>query len=297
MTEGRDDGPIHAALLDERLVHALVAEQFPAWAGLPIRRLERGGNDHRMFRLGEDLVVRLPSADDYVPQVAKEQAWLPRLRPQVPLPIPEVRGAGVASALFPAPWSVYDWIDGTPLAATRPDDPVAFAADLASFLVTLRAADATDGPAPGLHSAFRGGPVTHWDAEMHDILDRVHGRERDMAAGLWRDAVAAEWTAPPVWVHGDVSVNNLLLHDGRLSAVIDFGCSAVGDPACDTVIVWTHLSGPARSVFRRELDLDDATWARGRGWAVWKALIMITNQPPEQRALARHVLDELAAGV
>ncbi|RWZ52897.1 aminoglycoside phosphotransferase [Labedella phragmitis] len=220
MTEGPNDRRIDAALLDERLVRALVAEQFPEWAGLPIRRLERGGNDHRMFRLGHELVVRLPSADDYVPQVAKEQAWLPRLRSQVPLPIPEVRGAGAASAHFPAPWSVYDWIDGTPLAATRPDDPVVFAADLASFLVTLRVAETTDGPIPGLHSAFRGGPVTHWDAEMHDILD-----------------------------------------------------------------------------LRRELDLDDATWARGRGWAVWKALIMITNEPTEQRALARHVLDELAAGV
>lgn len=288
---------IHASRIDAALARSLVAEQFPEWSALPLRPVPHSGNDHRMFRLGDELSVRLPSAPGYVPQVAKEQEWLPRLAPLVPLPIPVLRGIGRPSDAFPAPWSVYGWLAGEPAAVAGVDDPERFAADLAGFLVALRGTDATDGPTPGLHSAFRGGPVSHWDDEMADIVDRVFGRERDRARGIWRDALDAPFTGPPVWVHGDVSVNNLLMREGRLDAVVDFGCSAVGDPACDTVIIWTFLRGAARDIFRREYAVDDATWARGRGWALWKALIMITNKPPGQSAFARRVLDELFAGV
>jgi aminoglycoside phosphotransferase (APT) family kinase protein len=288
---------ISAERIDERLVHTLLREQFPAWAALPLRAVARGGNDHRMFRLGDELVVRLPSAPGYVPQVTKEQQWLPRLAPYVPLPIPEVRGAGRASEAFPAPWSVYGWIDGSPLGDAVVDDPVRLAADLATFQRALRESPPAGAPRAGVHSAYRGGPLSHWDDEVGNILGRLDGAERKRAAAIWRDALAARFDAPAVWVHGDVSVNNLLVDAGRLSAVLDFGCAAVGDPACDTTPVWTWLSGAARATYRRELALDEATWARGRGWAVWKALIMITNEPAAQRALARHVLDELFAGV
>jgi aminoglycoside phosphotransferase (APT) family kinase protein len=130
---------------------------------------------------------------------------------------------------------------------------------------------------------------------MRDLLRRVQGRERDRAAGLWRDALAAPFDGPPQWFHGDVSTNNLLLRDGRLVAVLDFGCAGVGDPACDTVLLWTRLHGPAREAYREGLGLDDATWARGRGWALWKALILLTNTPPGQAELGRHVLDQLVA--
>jgi aminoglycoside phosphotransferase (APT) family kinase protein len=283
--------------IDADLVRALLADQHPQWQHLPLRPVGHGGNDHRLLRLGDDLCVRLPRSPRAVPQVAKEQRWLPRLAPHLPLPVPDVRGVGRPSPRFPAPWSVYDWLPGAPATHAPVDDPVRFAADLARFLVALRGVDPTDGPGPGAHSAFRGAPLAHGDAEVGAILHRVHGRERDRAAGIWRDALDAQFTGPPVWFHGDVSAGNLLVRDGALSAVIDFGCSAVGDPACDTVVVWTRLSGRARDVFRRELDVDDATWARGRGWAVWKALTMITNTPPGQAELARHVLDELLAGV
>ncbi|MCP2636597.1 aminoglycoside phosphotransferase family protein [Microbacterium sp. HD4P20] len=289
---------IDANQIDVALVQALVGEQFPQWSALPVRPVERGGNDHRMFRLGDELLVRLPAAPGYVPQVEKEQRWLPRLASSVPLRIPEVCGAGKTSELFGAPWSVYGWLDGQPASVSPIDDPVRLAGDVAEFLVALRQAPVTtDAPAPGLHSAFRGGPLKHWDDEMGDIIHRVHGRERDVAAGIWRDALDAEFTGPPVWFHGDVSVNNLLLTEGRLSAVIDFGCSATGDPACDTVMLWTLFTGRAREQFRRTLDVDKATWARGRGWALWKSLIMITNKPPGQAEFARRVLNELIAGV
>lgn len=287
---------VDAARIDAALVADLIRDQFPEWAHLPLRPVRNGGNDHRMFRLGEELVVRLPSAPGYVPQVGKEQEWLPRLGPALPLPIPALHGIGAATDRFPAPWSVYGWIDGRPLSVEAPQDERELAVSLARFLRALRAADADSAPAPGPHSAFRGGPLQHYDDEMQALLDRVHGAERDLAAGLWRDALAATFTGRPVWFHGDVAAGNLLVRNGELAAVIDFGCAGAGDPSCDTVIVWTRFQGRARAAFTAEMGVDEDTWARGRGWAVWKALIMLTNEPPQQRSLARHVLDELAAG-
>lgn len=287
---------VDAARIDERLVRRLLAEQFPRWADLPLRRVVDGGNDHRIFRLGDELSVRLPSAAGYVPQVEKEQTWLPRLAPQLPLPIPDVRGAGRASAYFPAPWSVYGWIAGRRPRRGEIRDDDRFATDLAEFLVALRTADTAGAPGPGLHSAYRGGPPEHWDLEMRDLVHRVSGRERDLAVGLWRDALDAAFTGVAVWVHGDTAIANLLVQQTpRLSAVLDFGCSAVGDPACDTVIRWTQFQGAARRAYVRDLHVDDATWARGRGWALWKGLIMLANKPPGQAEFARHVLDELFA--
>lgn len=294
---GIDPDRIAADRIDEALVRELVAAQFPQWRDLPVRPVALSGNDHRIFRLGEHLSVRLPSAPGYVPQVRKEQTWLPRLAPHLPLPIPAVEGIGEPSNLFPAPWSVYRWTAGEPASVAPPADWARFAADVAAFLLRLRTVDATDGPAPGLHSAFRGGPLEHWDDEMRDIVHRVRGRERDLAAGIWRDALDAPFPGPPVWFHGDVSLNNLLVQEGELAAVLDFGCSAVGDPACDTVLRWTSHHAEARERFRTDYAVDEATWARGRGWALWKALIMITNKPPGQAEFARHVLDQLFADV
>lgn len=291
-----DPARVDAALIDKTLIRRLLAEQFPEWASLPISPVTDGGKDHRMFRLGDRLSVRLPSAPGYVPQVEKEQTWLPRLAPVLPLPVPTVRGTGRPSAAFPAPWSIYGWIDGIPSSLIDIRRDATFAGDLAGFLVALRAADTAGAPAPGPHSAYRGVPLEHWDGEVGDILDRLSGPERDLAAGLWRDALAAEFAGPAVWLHGDVAVGNLLVRDGVLCAVVDFGCSAVGDPACDTVMRWTQFDSGARDVFTAELHLDDATWARGRGWALWKALIMIDHEPPAQRRLARHVLDQLFDG-
>jgi aminoglycoside phosphotransferase (APT) family kinase protein len=285
---------IHAEAITEQLVQRLLSEQFPQWAGLRVRPLLAGGNDHRVFRLGDSLCVRLPSASGYVPQVRKEQVWLARLAAQVPLPIPHVHGRGEPSSAFPAPWSVYGWIEGRAVTSGEVQTDERFASDLAEFLVALRSVDTTGAPGPGQHSAFRGGPLQHWDDEVRDLVRRVSGRERDLAAGIWRDAVDAAFDDPPVWVHGDTAVANLLVgEDRRLSAVVDFGCAAVGDPACDTVMRWTQFRGAARRRFVRTLRVDDATWARGRGWALWKGLIMMTNKPPGQAQFARQVLHEL----
>ena len=241
-------------VVDEALVRRLLVEQFPHWADLPLRRVVDGGNDHRMFRLGDQLSVRVPSAPGYVPQVEKEQRWLPRLAPQLPLPVPEVRGAGRASDLFPAPWSVYGWIEGRRPRheEIRADDR--FATELAQFLVRLRAADVAGAPGPGLHSGYRGGSLEQWDAEMADLVLRLSGSERQSAVAMWRAAREAAFVSTDGWVHGDVAIANLLVEgSARLSAVLDFGCSAVGDPACDTVMRWTQFRGTARRAYVREL--------------------------------------------
>ena len=285
--------PIAAERIDESLVRALLREQFPPWAELPLRRVEPGGNDHRIFRLGDDRSVRLPSAPGYVPQVRKEQVWLPRLAGGVPLPIPEVLGAGRRTAIFPAPWSIYGWMEGEPASRGGVADWAEFASDLAHFLVGLRTADPTGGPPPGLHSAFRGGPISHWDDEVRELMPRVEGRERDLADGIWRDALAATFTGPSIWFHGDVSLHNLLLRHGtarRRHRLRLLGCRR------SRVRHRVPLDGSQRAArvqFAKDYPADEGTWARGRGWALWKGLIMLSNEPPEQARFARQVLDLL----
>jgi len=276
--------------VDKRLVRRLVARQYPEWAGLPVAAVVPGGHDNRTFRLGDELSVRLPSGEAYALQVPKEQRWLPRLAPQLPLAIPEPVAKGAPGEGYPYEWSVYRWLDGEPASAETIADPVALAVELAGFLRALGAADATGGPAPGPHNFHRGAPVAFYEAETLRAADALNDSiPREAVLSVWADAVAAEWRGEPVWFHGDVAEGNLLLRDGRLAAVIDFGSCGVGDPACDVVIAWTLLRGEAREAFRSELGVDDAMWARGRGWALWKALISFDDPA------ARATLEELLA--
>nr|WP_201749191.1 aminoglycoside phosphotransferase family protein [Micromonospora acroterricola] len=285
-----------AARIDVALVRRLVAEQFPHWAELPVRAVEVGGWDNRTFHLGDTMTVRLPSGEGYALQVAKEQRWLPVLGARLPLEVPTPLAHGRAGAGYPYPWSVYRWIDGQTARPERIDDLPRFAADLAAFLCALRSVDATGGPAAGRHSAWRGAPLSTYDAETRAAIETHRDRlPADAVTGIWQAALDATWSGPSVWFHGDVAYGNLLVRDGRLAAVIDFGCCGVGDPACDTVIAWTLLHGASRAAFRDVLDVDAATWARGRGWALWKALITLDDPEPARAAEARHVLGQLLA--
>jgi aminoglycoside phosphotransferase (APT) family kinase protein len=285
--------------IDAGLARRLVDRQFPQWSGLPIAPVDLDGWDNRSFRLGDDLTVRLPSGDWYAEQVDKEQRWLPVLAPQLPLPIPEPVARGAPGAGFPYSWSVYRWLAGEPAVAARVDDLRAFATALARFLVALRAADATDGPPPGRHNFFRGGPLATYEAEALEALDALSDEvPRAEIEPVWADAMRTTWDRDPVWLHGDVAAGNLLVRDGRLSAVIDFGSSGVGDPACDCVIAWTFLSGASRDRFRAALGVDAATWSRGRGWALWKALITLVGhleRGAPEAALARRDIERVLA--
>ena len=284
--------------IDATLVSRLIAAQFPQWADLSVEPVETSGWDNRTFRLGETMSVRLPSAEGYAAQVEKEQTWLPKLAPLLPLPIPTPLALGRPAEGYPWPWSVYRWLEGENATLKRIDDPPTFAITLAHFLVTLQGMDTAGGPLPGPHNFFRGGPLSVYDAETRNALVALKGKmDTGAATEVWEEALSATWHGSPVWIHGDVAAGNLLVKEGRLSAVIDFGCSGVGDPACDLVIAWTLLSGKSRSAFRGALPVDRATWARGRGWALWKALITLvehqTTNPLEAEA-RRVVADVLA---
>lgn len=273
--------------INASLVRRLVAAQFPHWAHLAVTPVAHGGWDNRTFHLGEAMSVRLPSRSAYAAQVQKEQRWLPRLAPRLPLPTPEPLAVGRPGEDYPHPWSVLRWLPGEAASRAAIADPAGVARDVADFLVALQAIDAADGPAAGPHSFFRGGPLSTYDAETRAAVAAL-GRSIDARAALavWDEALASAWTGPPVWVHGDVAAGNLLVEDGRLSAVIDFGCCAVGDPACDLAIAWTFFEGEARRAFRAALPLDAGTWARGRGWTLWKALILLAGGPPDHAETA-----------
>lgn len=220
------------------------------------------------------MTVRLPSAAAYSLQVEKEHRWLPKLAPLLPLPIPAPLAMGVPAEGYPWHWSIYGWIEGETAKRERIADLPQFAADLAGFLTALKRVDPTGGPVAGAHNFYRGGPLTIYDGEARQAIEALRGRIDMLAVGaVWEAALAAAWQGPPVWFHGDVAWGNLLVDDGRLSAVIDFGTSGVGDPSCDLAITWTLFEGRSREVFRAAIAVDDATWARGRGWALWKALI------------------------
>lgn len=300
-------------VIDAALVRRLVDTQFPQWRDLPIVPVEHDGWDNRTFRLGDDLSVRLPSATGYTVQVAKEQEWLPRLAPQLPLPIPQPVAAGVPGEGYPFPWSVYRWLPGRALVLALAGgagdgegagdgrdgreevDAVVLARDLGAFLVALRQADAAAGPEPGPLTALRGAPPGVYGDEAVAAIALL-GDDAPRARALWDRAIVSRWEAAPVWFHGDVAEGNLLVDAGRLSAVIDFGTAGVGDPACDLVPAWTLFDEPARAAFRAAAGLDDGTWDRARGWALWKAAITLRDRPddPGSRTTLRRLLADPA---
>lgn len=266
---------IEQPLIDTALVRRLIEQQFPQWSTLPVKPVELGGWDNRTFHLGDRMTVRLPSATHYADQVAKEQHWLPILAPQLPLAIPLPLAMGRPAKSYPWPWSVYEWREGETARIERIADLTEFALTLAGFLDALQRVDATGGPLPGPHNFHRGGTLHVYDTETRRALLALDGRiDVKAATEVWEAGLSTSWCGPPVWFHGDVAYGNLLVEDGSLSAVIDFGTSGIGDPACDLAITWHLFEGESREAFRKARPLDKGTWARGRGWTLWKALIV-----------------------
>jgi aminoglycoside phosphotransferase (APT) family kinase protein len=273
--------------IDAALVRRLVRSQFPEWGDLPIVPVEVDGSDNRTFHLGDDMSVRLPTAAGYAPSVEKEQRFLPFLAPHLPLPVPVPLAKGVPGEGYPYHWSVNRWLRGETATIERIRDLNAFAASLADFLTALQGVDAGAGPLAGAHSFFRGGALATYDDETRRSIANLTGRiDGNRAAAVWEAALSTTWSRGPAWFHGDVAAGNLLVEDGRLVAVIDFGTCGVGDPACDLVIAWTLFSGPSRETFRAALPLDADTWARARGWALWKALITLATKLDSEPAAA-----------
>lgn len=261
---------------DAALVRRLLAAQFPQWAGLPVVPVPSAGTDNALYRLGDDLAVRLPRIHWAVGQAAKEDVWLPRLAPALPLAVPTVLAHGQPGEGYPYPWAVYRWLGGANTAQSPPEDMVAAAVELARFLRVLQRIDTNGGPRAADHG-LRGAPLAGRNAATRQAIAALDGAIDTVAAtAIWEDALrAAEWDRPPVWFHGDLLPGNLLVAGGWLSAVIDWNGLGVGDPACDLVIAWALFAGDSRAAFRAALGVDDAMWARGRGHALSQALIFI----------------------
>jgi aminoglycoside phosphotransferase (APT) family kinase protein len=281
----------HELHTDAALVQRLLEGQFPEWATLAIERLATSGTVNALYRLGDDLVVRLPRTDWGIGAVERELRWLPRLAPLLPVEIPVPLAKGSPAEGYPWEWGIYPWLDGEHPAAG--DD--ALARDLACFVRALHGLDPTGGPPAG-----RGASLTRWDEPTRGALVELEGKiDTDAAAAVWDEALRTPgWSRPPVWIHGDLMPANLLVREGRLTGVIDWGGFGVGDPAVDLMPAWNLLGAAGRDVFRGELGLDDETWARGRGWALWTGLLALpyyeeTN--PELAENARYRIGEVLA--
>ena len=272
---------------DASLVRRLVAGQFPEWADLPIEPVLLGGTDNALYRLGDDLVVRLPRHERTVGTLEMERRWLPRLAPLLPLAVPAPVAEGVPADGYPWTWSIYEWLDGENATRERTADLGEAAIDLAAFVRALRRIDPTGGPPPSRHNAFRGVPLaTRDESTRASIAALASTIDTAAATDAWEAALRApEWVRSPVWIHGDLDARNLLAREGRLTAVIDWGCLGVGDPACDVAVAWKMLDADARDIFRTALSVDDATWTRGRGWVLSQALNALSYYTLETNAV------------
>ncbi len=250
---------------DEALVQELLADQFPEWAALPIRRLPSDGTDNALYRLGDDLVVRLPLIQWAVEQVEKEHTWLPKIAPLLPLAVPEPLVMGQPGHGYPWHWSVYRWIDGENAHPDRISDARQAANDLGGFVAALHALDL-----PGAPVSRRGVPLVTKDEATRWAINAVrHDFDADALTAVWEEAIATPpWDGRPMWVHADLTDGNILVRGGRLHAVIDFSMLGLGEPANDMDAAWDQFSGESREAFRTALGIDGATWARGRGWAI-----------------------------
>ena len=295
-------GKMHADEVDTSvsLVARLLATQFPQWADLPLAPVPSAGTDNALYRLGGDMVIRLPRIHWAVGQVEKEQRWLPRLAPFLPLAIPVPLVMGEPGEGYPWHWSVYRWLEGENATIERLADLRQAVTVLAQFIAALQRADATGGPPPGPDNSFRGEPLARRDTRTREAIAALQGTlDADAVTAVWEAALRAPaWHGPPVWIHGDLQSGNLLAVQGRLNAIIDFGCLGVGDPACDLIVAWSLLSAVTRDAFRAALSVDDATWARGRGWALSTALIALPyyqDTNPEIVAGSRRKIAEVLA--
>ncbi|MGM9451962.1 aminoglycoside phosphotransferase family protein [Legionella bozemanae] len=279
--------------IDVFLVQRLIAMQFPEWASLEIKPVELSGWDNKTFHLGEHMTVRLPSHADYSSQVETEQYWLPKLAPQLPLAIAMPIAMGKPGLGYPLHWSIYKWIEGNTASIKRIKNLPQFAVALAEFLNALQQCDPTGGPLAGEHNFYRGGALATYDTETREAIASLDDKTyAEVTTEIWNLALSSTWQSPPVWVHGDIAIGNLLVNKNQLSAVIDFGQLCIGDPACDLAIAWTLFTRESRDAFRATLKLDSATWARGRGWTLWKALCWAF---PGEKRVDWRVVDEVIA--
>ena len=282
--------------IDAELVRRLVAAQFPWLTNLPIRELQATGTVNAIYRLGDHLYARLPRVQDWAQDLDKEWQWLPRLAPHLSLQTPEPVAHGHPESSYPFAWAIYRWIDGQPYADALVDDEREAARELAQFVVELRRIDPVGAPRGGRRPLRELDAVTR--AAIQSARDAI---DSEAATAAWERALQAPaWNGTAVWIHTDLLRSNVLVRDGRLCAVIDFGGAGVGDPAADVIPAWSVFGHTGRGVFRDTLDVDDGTWDRARGFALHQAALIIpyygeTN--PGFIAPAKRTVEEVLADI
>lgn len=297
----RTSGDVHRPAIDTALVRRLVDAQFPQWAGLPLRRHDpAASSDHAIYRLGSEFSVRMPRHPGASQQAPKVATWLPRLAGHLPLAIPEPVAVGEPDFGFPWPWAVLRWLPGEVATVEALADSTDAALMLAEFLTALNGFVAPDLPDDD---------VTNDLITERPLVDRDHDTRAAIAqvtdvfpaaamTRLWDAALGApKWGRPPVWFHGDFHIGNLLTVDRELSAVIDFSALGIGDPACDLDVAFTLMSSRTRATFRAALGVDDATWLRGRGWALTGGLNAYTSYAASNPRVAAATTREITAAL
>lgn len=251
---------------DADLVRRLLAAQFPKWADLPIERFPSGGTVNAIYRLGDDMCVRLPLTEAWAWHLETEAKWLPRLGPHVPVDVPDVLARGIPADGYPFAWSVFRWLDGETWTLDGLRDEREAAGDLASFITALHQIDTVGGQRPRRASKI---PLPAYDEWIRGCIEGARDMvDFDAMTAAWELALQApDFDGAPVWVHSDLLPGNVLVSGGRMSAVIDWGSAHVGDPARDMTAAWTLFTRVGRDLLRSMLNVDDATWVRARGWA------------------------------
>ena len=281
------------------LARKVIAEQFPEYIHLDVWEVAKQGHDNRSYRLGDKMLIRMPTAESYALNVSKEQELLPKLAKCLSVCIPVPIRMGSPSQIYPYPFSIYKWLPGQSINLLNltlgEKEDLAF--DLAKFLKELWVIRDISGGGPGQHNWWRGDHVSIYDKSVRQQIAKLSGIiDGARAIALWKQACATKWNKPLVWVHGDFAVGNMLFCNGRLSAIIDFGGVAIGDPACDLVIAWVYLFGKSREIFMQELEIDCGTWLRARAWALWKAtfeLCQIADKNCSEAFAQRSIIDEV----
>lgn len=280
--------------INTEMVRQLITSQFPEWRDLEIVPVEKSGHDNRTYRLGSEMTIRLPSHERYASAVEKELIWLPIFKPLLSLPIPAPIAQGEPTNEYPLPWSVNRWIEGDTVTQANILDINRFAEDLAGFLKELEAIDASRGIPAGPQNFHRGGNLAVYDQDTRSVIDKLSGQyDPKLLTDIWELALATSFQSSPLWLHGDVAVGNLLVQNGRLCGVIDFGTMGVGDPSSDLVMAWNFFDDVSRDIFLSRLGFDQDTVHRARGWALWKALISYAWNEPGSDASnwGKHVID------
>lgn len=259
------------------LAKSLVNSQFPQWADLPIKEIESTGTDHAIYRLGDTMAIRLPRVHWATDQAAMEHEWLHKIAPYLPLAIPEQLAQGVPDKGYPYTWSIYRWLEGENAITMKFTDLSQAASSLADFIVALQQINTKGGPLATQHKSRRGLSLAVRDTDVRKAIVALGDKIDSVAVtSAWEKALAVpEWGRAPAWFHGDLLPGNILINQGKPSAIIDWSNLAIGDPACDLMIAWRLFSGESREAFRKTLAVDDATWARGQGHALAQALIFI----------------------